>query len=418
MSGIGLVATRTAAAVAITATGLASGTAASASPPSASPPSASPPSAGRHGAHRDAASVVTRYSALNSVAATASGAVWAVGEITTRGTPSASATLIERFTAGKWHRQASPSPGGANGDSELSSVAALSASAAWAVGAYGPAMGTGKALIERWNGKSWKVTAGATLSAKDQPSLNGIAAVSASNAWIVGDVSNTSRTATFIEHWNGRSWKRVPSPNPGTAHFAVLRSVSAFSASDLWASGTYQRGNERSFRYVPFTLHWNGRKWREFLPPAFGTGHFFEFADIDAAPAGRAWAVGSTGLATFQPVIEQFNGSVWRNVASPDPGGASAGLGGVLSTRTGAWAVGSIANSRGYQVPLIERWNGKRWELVTKPAPRSAKADAGLASVAAISASNVWAVGAVSNSPLAEHWNGKKWSVVRTPALS
>jgi hypothetical protein len=372
------------------------------------------------GAHRDAASVVTTYSALNSVGATASGAVWAVGEITTRGTPSTSATLIERLTAGKWHRQASPSPGGANGDSELSSVAALSASDAWAVGAYGPAQGpTATALIERWNGKSWRVTAGAApAGTKDQASLNDIAAVSASNARVVGDVSNASGTATFIEHWNGRSWKRVPSPNPGTAHFAVLGSVSAFSASDVWASGTYQRGNERSSRYVPFTLHWNGRKWREFLPPAFGTGHFFEFADIDAAPAGQAWAVGSTGLATFQPVIERFNGSAWRNVASPDPGGATIGLSGVVSTRTGAWAVGSIANSRGYQLPLIERWNGERWELVTKPAPRSAKADAGLASVAAISAANVWAVGAVSNSPLAEHWNGKKWSVIRTPALS
>jgi len=45
----------------------------------------------------------------------------------------------------------SPSP---PGGAVLSGVAAVSASSAWAVGN----VGAGKTLIERWNGTAWKVS--------------------------------------------------------------------------------------------------------------------------------------------------------------------------------------------------------------------------------------------------------------------
>jgi len=48
--------------------------------------------------------------------------------------------------------------------------------------------------------------------------LYGISALSASNVWAVGEVNSLSRTnphyRTLIEHWNGKKWSPVPSPNP------------------------------------------------------------------------------------------------------------------------------------------------------------------------------------------------------------
>lgn len=48
---------------------------------------------------------------------------------------------------------ASPSPGGANGNSSLSSVTAFSSASAWAVG------GADQGFILHWNGTSWKLVA-------------------------------------------------------------------------------------------------------------------------------------------------------------------------------------------------------------------------------------------------------------------
>jgi hypothetical protein len=87
-----------------------------------------------------------------------------------------------------------PSPTG----SGLVSVAATSASNAWAVGG----LGGPKTLIERWNGTTWK----AVPSPSPAPSiLSGVAATSASNAWAVG-YGGAHTTKTLILRWNGTSW--------------------------------------------------------------------------------------------------------------------------------------------------------------------------------------------------------------------
>jgi hypothetical protein len=72
------------------------------------------------------------------------------------------------------------------GPGSLSSVAALSAKYAWAVGSE--QVGTTlRTLIAHWNGR-------------------------ASNAWAVGTISppNSFLSSVLIEHWNGHSWRLDP----------------------------------------------------------------------------------------------------------------------------------------------------------------------------------------------------------------
>ncbi len=58
-----------------------------------------------------------------------------------------------------------------------------------------------------------------------------------------------------------------------------------------------------------------------------------------------------------------------------------------------AWAVGSdLALST--TKTLIMHWDGRAWDQIASPAPGSSS---GLTSVAATSASNVWAVGTYNN---------------------
>jgi hypothetical protein len=83
--------------------------------------------------------------------------------------------------------------------SGLNGVAAISAKDAWAVGdsdEAGPLSMTSRTLIEHWNGSTWTPVS----SPAGSGSLSGLAVVSAR------DPVN----ATVIEQWNGKTWKQIP----------------------------------------------------------------------------------------------------------------------------------------------------------------------------------------------------------------
>jgi hypothetical protein len=64
---------------------------------------------------------------------------------------------------------------------------------------------------------------------------------------------------------------------------------------------------------------------------------------------------------------------------------------------------------------LIENWNGSSWSVV--PSPTSTVENTSLNAVAAISPSNVWAVGGNAGNVLVEHFDGKSWKVVNSPVF-
>jgi len=117
-----------------------------------------------------------------------------------------------------------------------------------------------------------------------------------------------------------------------------------------------------------------------------------------------------------------------RESATPDgncstgrPGLCLSGVAAVSASE--AWAVGTATSiSTAHTVveqPLVEHWNGKRWSVV--PSPRVGHGNSSLSGVAAWSARDVWAVGSLgldkeNAGPLVEHWDGRHWQVV-TAAL-
>ena len=131
-------------------------------------------------------------------------------------------------------------------------------------------------------------------------------------------------------------------------------------------------------------------------------------SDVVATSDTNAWAVGSTGSSSStKTLILHWNGTAWKQVASPSPAG-SAGLSSVAATSpTNAWAIGSAGNNK----TLILHWNGTTWKQVPSPGPPPSY----LTSVAATSASNAWAVGYTGTGTLVLHWNGKTWKRVSSP---
>jgi hypothetical protein len=61
--------------------------------------------------------------------------------------------------------------------------------------------------------------------------LDGVAAISAGDAWAVGSSRPADNSKTLTGHWNGRKWTRVTSPKPVSGS---LEAVTATSA-DTWS---------------------------------------------------------------------------------------------------------------------------------------------------------------------------------------
>src|SRR5262245_10821484 len=206
---------------------------------------------------------------LRAVSAASPGDVWAVGF--TGGN-----TFILHWSGTTWTQVPSPSP--SSNTNDLSGVAAVSATDAWAVGQF---FGTTSAepLVLHWNGQKWLQTA-APAPGSDGV-LSAVAATSARDVWAVGSFTASSGPKTLIEHWNGTKWAQVPSPNPTASVSEIgLNGVAATSASSAWAVGTYTTGG------IDKTLieHWNGRAWKLVGSPNPARGNSL----IGVAEIGRA----------------------------------------------------------------------------------------------------------------------------------
>jgi hypothetical protein len=151
-------------------------------------------------------------------------------------------------------------------------VAGLSADSptdVWAVGYYTYISGCcyhSKNLAWHWDGTRWAVMAVPSpgITSVGGTGVAGAAAISPANVWAVGSTGTTSDTyATVAVHWNGTSWTRVPTPNPGTDAF--LTAVAAAGAGNVWAVGRYiTRPNP--IDKIPHTLilRWNGTSWTRY----------------------------------------------------------------------------------------------------------------------------------------------------------
>ena len=119
----------------------------------------------------------------------------------------------------------------------------VNATYVWATGYYNT--GTQfQSMIMRWDGNTWSTVPSPNVGTATY--LVSGAAFSASDAWIVGRYSNGSLHLTMTLHWNGTAWSIVPSRDGDTIINNRLRAITAVSANDVWAVGTYDTGIKRA----------------------------------------------------------------------------------------------------------------------------------------------------------------------------
>lgn len=195
--------------------------------------------------------------------------------------------------------------------------------------------------------------------------LSGITAVSALDAWAVGYAYDSSAQQLIItQHWDGKNWNTVPSPNPGTAEICgdafyagdELTGVDAISSNDVWAVGSLcGPGTAKTL-----SMHWNGNGWTVVPSPNKSPIDDSELSSVSALSKNDIWAVGDYQVAfqyEWDTLIEHWDGTAWTIVPSPNPIGSQVtyltGVSAVSSSDV--WAVGYSHNGA---KPLIEHWDG------------------------------------------------------------
>ncbi|MFL5586083.1 MAG: hypothetical protein ACJ8DI_00300 [Ktedonobacteraceae bacterium] len=300
-------------------------------------------------------------------------------------------------------------------ESLFNGVAVVSSNDAWAVGTSRNQSGfSSHTLTEHWNGSQWSIISSANPSSA-QNVLVSAAALTTNNVWSVGETGNSDGTAfqTLVEHWNGTRWNVIPSLNTSLS-FNYLSSVAIVSAKDIWAVGVAMAAGDVSSQTL--IEHWNGSQWSIVASPNPGSP-FNNLRSVTAVSATNVWAVGQYDTSSgFHTLVEHWNGSQWKVVASPNPPSREGTLNGVDAlTANNIWAVGFTTDMNGFSQTLAEHWNGTTWQLVASPNPDPMIN--GLSSLSAASANNIWAVGIqnVASKTLIQHWNGTQWQVVASP---
>jgi len=292
-------------------------------------------------------------------------------------------------------------------NSSLAAAAVIAPGDMWAVGAIGSGSGPFQTLAEHFTGTSWAVVPTPPLNA----SLAGVAGAASNNVWAVGDQAQGSSVNTLIEHWDGASWSVTPSPK--LPQGSQLTGVTAPAPDNAWAVG-FAGGSPDAL-----VEHWDGASWSIVSSPAF-TGVSISRGAISADSATDVWAMGflATSSTTEQNLSLHWDGTSWAQIPAVHLRFGGVGPLSALSPAD-VWAVGTgpgvpTGGFSAHPTAVIEHWDGTSWTVVPSPNPNP-QGNNGLGAVAAVSASDVWAVGHQLLGPFTEHWDGKSWRIVATP---
>lgn len=321
----------------------------------------------------------------------------------------------------------------------LWSVAADSPSDVWAVGYTGDGCCNSTPIALHWNGKRWESTHPLEVPGKTSTQLYGVAVLGPRDVWAVGSSTDSSGIVTLAEHWNGKKWTIVETPNPDGASSTGLIELAGDAPDDLWAVGSSYNGS--TSKDEALALHWDGTTWTlsDALSP--DESAWAPLRGVALAKSGPL-AVGEyqDSTAGYTALAEQYSDGDWGQLTTPLPKKAAASsLFAVSDAGSGAYATGCWtldgtlfcgAGGGDGQRPLIEHFNGTSWHRTKVRLPKGASGgglDAvgfapGSAKASASRSLEGWAGGEATRAGVGQPWllhfRDGAWTSVRTPSLT
>lgn len=284
---------------------------------------------------------------------------------------------------------------------------------------------------------TWQVTPAPLPPQAARGIVRDIVAVSANDAWAVGDwngtVDGTYQSFALVLRWDGASWTVVDVPQPapcGVCHNLALWAVDATGPNDVWvAGGAVKQAPDGFVGTHVLVMHFDGSSWTVMNTPIFSGGSGDIVWGIDAIASDNVWFFGDAHPLPVQPqpaLALHWDGSGFDIVPVPQVNNQTSGFGNGNSLRAGSalnandiWAVGAAGDGDSLSCNLsqIHRWNGSQWVHVPSGPPNGCNYH-DLEAVVALGPDDAWAGGDYFDGAyhgLALHWDGSSWSQVSTP---
>ena len=221
------------------------------------------------------------------------------------------------------------------------------------------------------------------------------------------------------------TWGIVSSPNTPDFKSNILSGVSALSPTDAWTVGTSRNvALRRGYDDQTLIERWDGTAWRTVASPPADSLH-----DVAALSPSDVWAVGGelnygVGFHPYRPLIEHWNGAQWAVTPTPDTHANALELDAVAAIAANdVWAVGFMDSGEQHHfMPLIDTGTAQRGASSPVPFPAGGR-DTRLSAIAAIPGSQqLWALGSRRGPhppmrALIERWDGTSRQIAQSPSL-
>jgi hypothetical protein len=241
----------------------------------------------------------------NSAVAAASGNAWIMNSVPAG---AGNATAVLHWTGRGWAATAKL-------PAIVTSAVATSPANAWALGAAATSASSGRPYAAHFDGRKWAAV---------RVPVSGLraSATSAKNIWVAGfsAVSSSGLPTLGIMHFNGKTWRTTPARGLGlkAKQAAIPTGIAALSATNAWVAGMILDTSSTGAPPKAFLLHWNGTKWAAVKVPYAGS----ELTVIAQDGHGGIWTgaviLGSSAPAAY---LAHYGNGAWTRVAVPAPRG-------------------------------------------------------------------------------------------------
>jgi hypothetical protein len=296
--------------------------------------------------------------------------------------------LAERWNGSRWRVQRLPPAAGVRA-SRLWGVSCTGPRFCVTVGTAVPARSTTRGVsptlgvADNWNGHSWT-----SESLGRQPAGSGLLDVSCSSpraclAVGFGGAGHTpAEPGPLTERFDGRRWRVLAGAavvDTGGFGSSALTAVSCPGARTCIAVGSFAWANGGDGYYTgSIEERWDGVRWHSEVESDAGGGHDLVLNSASCAGPAACTIVGTdTGnggcytlacgpVATF---ASGWNGRVWSVQATPGAGTPSSVMltSGSCAGPAACVVVGTMTEANGDQTVVSEAWNGSGWSVQPLP---------------------------------------------------
>lgn len=247
--------------------------------------------------------------------------------------------LVERFNGSRWTTEPIQSPDstpqvGQLPEDQLTDVSCPTVRFCMAVGSFGRlststglGVGVSGALVEIFNGKSWRtVELRATSKSGTSAYLGSVTCMQPRSCFVVGTAESSQVLQTLISYkYEKGSWTSLPFAGISKDSVDNLSSIYCSSMNDCLAVGTSSFGAFASSKALAAVFAGHSWKLENPLTAQQQAAGVSDLADASCLSDGRCVTIGSIEVGPyfgtnteFGPIVESFRSGKWHDLVSPN----------------------------------------------------------------------------------------------------